>query len=271
MVEELHAQGIDETCVDQTALDQVLEAGQAERICVARGIEPEPGLNSRFEVLVEDCKKLLEGYSEEDQVDFHQVQDFIVVEKGAVLMRRLPPTSGVPGLSVLGEMLPTEQGYVLEFNAAAEGAIIDPDNPDQLIAAVKGHPILIENGVCVDPTLWIDTINLESGSIDFDGSVEVKGDVTSGFSLKATGDIIICGMVEKATVIAGRNLTIVGGVAGEDLGRDQHNELILKARLSAGGNIRAKYTNLAYLRAGGDIVIREFVLQSDLSAKGGFI
>ncbi len=269
LLEELQAQGVDETCVDQVVLDQVLEAGQAERLCVARGIEPEPGLDSQFEGLVEGCKNLLEGYSEEDQVDFHQVQDFIVVEKGEALMQRLPPTPGVPGMNVLGDKLPTEPGSELAFNPNADGAIIDPDNPDQLIAAVKGHPILIENGVFVDPTLRIDAINLESGNIDFDGSVEVKGDVTSGFSLKATGDIFIRGMVEKATVIAGRNLTIVGGVAGEDLGRDQNKELILKARIRAGGNIRAKFANLAYLRAGGDIIIREFVLQSHLSANGG--
>ncbi|KDE39546.1 hypothetical protein ADINL_2000 [Nitrincola lacisaponensis] len=269
LIEELQAQGIDETCVDQAALDQVLTVGQAERLCVARGIEPVSGLNSRFEVLVEGCKKLLPGYSEEEQVDFHQVQDFIVVERGEVLMQRLPPTAGVPGLTVLGEVLPAEPGEVLEFNTDVEGAIVDPDNPDQLVATVKGHPVLLGNGVFVDPTLRIDSINLESGNIDFDGSVEVKGDVTSGFSLKATGDIVIRGMVEKATVIAGRNLTVVGGVAGEDLGRDQNNELILKARLRAGGNIRAKYTNLAYLRAGGDIIVREFVLQSHLSAKGG--
>lgn len=269
LVNELQALGVEKVCINQAALEKVLAAGQAERLCIARGLEPKHGLDSRFNVLVEDCKNLLDGFSEEDQVDFHQVQDFIVVEKGAVLMQRLPPTAGVPGLTVLGNELPAEQGDVLEFNSDVEGAIIDPDNPDQLIAAVKGHPVLIENGVCVDPTLRIDAINLESGNIDFDGSVEVKGDVTSGFSLKATGNIFIQGMVEKATVVAGRDLTIAGGVAGEDLGRDQNNELILKARIRAGGSIRAKYANLAFLRAGGDIIIREFVLQSHLSAKGG--
>ena len=269
LVNELQALGVDKVCINQAALEKVLAEGQAERLCIARGVEPEHGLDSRFNVLVEDCKNLLEGFSEEDQVDFHQVQDFIVVEKGAALMQRLPPTAGVPGLTVLGNELPAEQGDVLEFNSDVEGAIIDPDNSNQLIAAVKGHPILIEHGVCVDPTLRIDAINLESGNIDFDGSVEVKGDVTSGFSLKASGNIFIRGMVEKATVIAGRDLTIVGGVAGEDLGRDQNNELILKARIRAGGSIRAKYANLASLRAGGDIIIREFVLQSHLSAKGG--
>ncbi|GGB91130.1 hypothetical protein GCM10011352_16470 [Marinobacterium zhoushanense] len=268
LLEELQERGIQEKCIDHAVLDQVIKAGQAERLCVARGIEPEHGVDSQFEGLVEGCKKLLEGYSEEDQVDFHQVQDFIVVEKGEILMRRTPPTLGVPGLNVVGETLPPEPGCELEFNPDADGAIIDTDNPDQLIAAVKGHPILIDKGVFVDPTLRVDAIDIASGNIDFDGSVEVKGDITSGFSLKATGDIFIRGMVEKATVIAGRNLTIVGGVAGEDLGRDQNKELILKAHVVAGGNIRAKYANLAYLHAAGDIIIREFVMQSHLSAKG---
>ena len=268
LLEELQERGIQEKCIDQSELDQVLEAGQAERLCVARGVEPEHGADSQFEGLVEGCKNLLEDYSEEDQVDFHRVQDFIVVEQGEILMRRTPPTAGVPGYNVMGETLPSEPGCKLEFNPGADGAIVDPDNPDQLIAAVKGHPILIQNGVYVDPTLRVDAIDIESGNIEFDGSVEVKGDVTSGFSIRATGDVFIRGMVEKATVIAGRNLTIVGGIAGEDLGRNQSKELILKARVVAGGDIRAKYANLAYLRSGGDIIIREFVLQSHLSAKG---
>lgn len=268
LLEELQEREIQEQCIDQPALDQVHKAGQAERLCVARGVKPEPGVDSQFEGLVEGCKKLLEDYSNEDQVDFHQVQDFTVVEKGEILMRRVPPTEGKPGLNVLGETLPTTPGRELEFNPDTDGAIVDPNNPDQLLAAVKGHPILVEHGVCVDPTLRIDAIDIESGNIDFDGSVEVKGDVASSFSLQATGDVFIRGMVEKATVIAGRNLTIVGGVAGEDLGRDENNEMILKARISAGNDIRAKFANLAYLHAAGDIIIREFVLQSHLSANG---
>lgn len=269
LMDELTTRKIDKTCIEHDLFDFVINSSEVKDVCIAKGTAPVAGLDSQFEVLVEDSRSLLQSYSAEEQVDFHKVQDFIVVEKGTVLMRRLPPTEGKSGLNVLGESLPNKPGSHIEFNVSGEGSIIDPDNPDQLIADVKGHPIIINNGIKVDPTLRVEVIDLVSGNIDFDGSVEVNGDVTSGFSLHATGDVVIRGMVERAVVTAGRNLTIAGGVAGEDLGRDKNNQPILKARIKAGGDIKVKYVNLAYLHCQGDIFINEYVLQSHLISKGG--
>ena len=56
-------------------------------------------------------------------------------------------------------------------------------------------------------------------------------------------------------------------VAGEEQ-RDQNQKLIYKACVLAGGDIKAKFANLAYLDASGNIIIADFVLQSDISARG---
>src|SRR5690606_32203922 len=117
----------------------------------------------------------------------------------------------------------------------------------------------------------LKNVNLATGNIAFDGSIEVAGDVASGLNVQATGDIFIRGMVEKANISAHRNLIIKGGVMGDDLGRDRDNQLILHTRLRAGGTISAKFISLTEVIAGQDIVVREYVMQSYLRAQGAIL
>src|SRR5690606_18594183 len=88
----------------------------------------------------------------------------------------------------------------------------------------------------------------------------------SGFVLNATGDIVVRGMVEKAIVSAGKDLTINGGVVGEDQGQDAQGRLRLRTHLRAGQNLSAKFINLADVSAAVDISVREYALQSHLNA-----
>src|SRR5690606_5037938 len=117
----------------------------------------------------------------------------------------------------------------------------------------------------------LKNVNLATGNIAFDGSIEVAGDVASGLNVQATGDIFIRGMVEKANISAHRNLIIKGGVMGDDLGRDRDNQLILRTRLRAGGTISAKFISLTEVIAGQDIAVREYVMQSYLRTQGAIL
>src|SRR5690625_7810254 len=114
----------------------------------------------------------------------------------------------------------------------------------------------------VDPNLKVQNVDLSTGNIDFDGSLEVTGDVTSGFVVRASGDIVVRGMGEKAEIHARKNLTVAGGVIGEEVGRDEHNQLRLRTQLRAGGNLSAKWVSPADLAARGEIHVRASGMQS---------
>jgi len=133
-------------------------------------------------------------------------------------------------------------------------------------ATIRGHPVLIPQGIKVDPTLRLKEVNLNTGNVDFDGSVEVAGDVTSGFVVKATGDILVRGTVEKADIRAGKNLTIQGVVVGEDLGLDSQGRPIVRTRLRAGANLSAAFVSLAEVSAGRDLSLREYSMHAALRA-----
>lgn len=266
LLEELAQLGVPERCILAIPFEEVLSMGQTEHQIIARAIPPQNGENTRFEALVEGDRDLSPVEDDKGRVDMHQLHDFVVVDPGTPLMRRIPATQGEAGVNVLGEPLEPRPGKELPYGKDCEGTVPDARDPDVLCASIKGHPVTLRQGVRVDPVLKVKNVDLSTGDIDFDGSLEVAGDVTSGFVVSATGDVIVRGMVEKAEVYAGKNLIISGGVMGEDAGQDEQGQLKLRTRLRAGDNLSAKFINLAEASAGGDLEVREYALQSHLSA-----
>ncbi|WP_411787917.1 FapA family protein [Halobacillus rhizosphaerae] len=99
-------------------------------------------------------------------------------------------------------------------------------------------------------------LNLKTGNLDFVGSIEINGNVPSGFHLKADGDIKILGMVEGAEIIAGGSVYVGEGVSG--LG---------KAVIQAGLDIRVGYINQAAIEAGQNLFVENSILHSHCVAK----
>ncbi len=259
-------QGIVDECLDHAAIAQVVNNSSVTNLRIAKAIPPERGHDAEFEPLVQELKTLSPKQLETGEVDYRQQMEFVVVEPGTPLMRRKPATTGKPGMDVTGDLLPAETGNDPGFNDAAEGAVVDGGDPNVLIAEIKGHPVLIHQGVKVDPTLTLDSVNIQSGDIDFDGSVIVRGDVESGYSLRVTGDISVKGVVDKATLIAKGSIHIAGGIIGDD--KSMQRGKPAAARVQAGGDISARYVNAAELQAGQRILVREYLIHSKVAAKG---
>lgn len=263
---ELSRLGVPDECVLPLPFDEIVAMGQAERQLLAKAIAPQDGEDTQFRPLTESDRSLAPSEDEKGRVDMHQLHDFIVVEPGTPLMRRMPATDGKPGVNVVGEVLEAKPGRELSYTKDCDGTEPSAKSPDILVATIKGHPVMLPCGVRVDPVLKVKNVDLSTGNVDFDGSIEVAGDVTSGFVLKASGDICVRGMVEAARVESGKNLLISGGVMGEEGGQDAQGHTLLKAQLRAGQDLSAKFINLAQVSVGRDLAVKEYVLQSQLSA-----
>ncbi len=266
LLEALREQGVVSACIHARALTHAAEVGHAESLCVARARLPTPGEDARFVSLVAREDQLSLAEDKQGRVDLHQLHEFVLVEPGAPLLQRIPATDGEPGIDVLGEPLPSKPGRDRSFDTPTDGVEPDPEDSNILRAAIRGHPVFTARSVRVDPTLRVKAVDLATGNIDFDGSVEIAGDVASGFVVSATGDVLVRGMVEKADIRAGGDLTVLGGVMGEEVGRRHDGDLRLRTHLTSGGTFSAKFINLAYVNARRDILVREYALQSRLVA-----
>ena len=79
----------------------------------------------------------------------------------------------------------------------------------------------MKNGLIhVDPVFLVKgDLDYQTGNIDFIGSVVIKGDVKSGFNVKASGDIEIEGVVEDSIVETDSDVLIKLGFIGHGEGK----------------------------------------------------
>ena len=83
----------------------------------------------------------------------------------------------------------------------------------------------------------------------------MTGNVTTGFAVKAEGDIIVNGVVEGATLVSGGNIVLKRGMQGMDRGM-----------LQAEGNITAKFLENCKVRCKG-MLKADAILHSDVECQ----
>lgn len=241
--------------IDETALALALARAEPQLVAAARGQPPQPGADTRFELLVNDHRDRAPKIDEHGLIDFRELGDVPLVEVGQPLMRRIPPTAGVPGWTVRGQALPAPAGHDEPFHQPLAGAAPDPAEPNLLRAASKGQPVRVGNGVMVESVFRIPRVDMASGNINFDGTVQIDGDVLPGMKVHAGGDIVVQGTVEGGELQAAGDIHVGGGA-------------IARAQLRAGGGVVARFLENAVVHAGHTIAVSDTVLHSELHSGG---
>ncbi|MGD9870622.1 MAG: DUF342 domain-containing protein [Thauera sp.] len=260
----IHSKGIVEGLLPEE-IDRALAEARAEELVIARGQAPVRGEDGRLESLLPETRERVPRVDASDRTDYRDLGEVQIVRAGDALMRRHPPTAGTEGLGVLGRSIPAKPGRDVRFAAGLRGAAPSPDDPDLLVATTDGQPVRVRGGVMVEPVYTVDAVNMASGNIDFDGTVRVRADVHAGMKIRATGDIEIGGTVEPATLEAGGNIVVKGGVMGslgaKGAGKDAATQV-----LRCGGSFSATYAQQARICAGDSIFIDDMAMQCQLDA-----
>ncbi|MEE8059694.1 MAG: FapA family protein [Pseudomonadales bacterium] len=251
---------------DQVALKQALESSAVTDLKFAEGKAPVDGLDAQFKALVEEVIYHAPTIDEDSgKADQHEIQDFTIVDVGKPVMQRIPATAGTNGSNVLGLMLPAQLGDDKPFATETLGVIVDPNDKNRLIADAKGHPVIMPDGVRVDKTLKVNNVDLRTGNITLDGSLLVVGEVKADMEINVTGDVIVNGIIDGATVAAGNDITIGGGVIGRELKSSTAHPLA--AILTSGGNIKARFASFATITAGKNVEVAEYITHCDVVAR----
>jgi uncharacterized protein (DUF342 family) len=249
--------------IDQPAILRLLQFG--EPTVIAQGIEAEHGLDAVFTETFFIDDDDAPNIDTADVAHYYQTKRYITVNEGDVVMRRVPAFDGKDGTTVVGKVLKAKKGKNPNFKKYAGTEVSDSEG-NVLIASVKGHPVLQKQGVKIDETLTVAQANLKTGNINFDGSVVINGDVLPQVSVMATGDVFIKGTVENASVEAGNNIVIGGGVISESLPGVKEPPKIT-TKIKAGGEVHAKFLTQTSVKAVGDIRVQNFVMNSEVVTK----
>lgn len=196
--------------------------------------------------------------NEDGSVDFHKLDIISHCKKGDLLATLLPADYGQPGIDVFGKIIPPRRvnNKVLKYGRK----VVKSEDGLHLYAEVDGHVTLVDDRVFVSDIFEIPAdVDSSTGDIEYDGNVVVRGNVITGFSVKAKGDIEVYGVVEGAYIEAGGHIILRRGMQGMNKG-------ILKAN----GNIVSKFIENAEVLAGG-YIDTDSIMHSKVTAKGEII
>lgn len=234
-------------------------------IVVARGKEVLQGENAYIEYFFNTDVHARPTIREDGSVDFFNLNAISHCSKGQVLARIVPAVKGTHGRNVLGERI---EAYAVKPICFRYGRNIEvSDDKLSLLSMVDGHVTLVDDKVFVSDIYEVENVDNSTGNIEYEGSVQINGNVISNFSVTAKGNVIVNGVVEGAAITAGGNIIIARGMNG-----------MAKGKLVAGGNIIAKFLENATAEAEG-YVQTESILHStvmagkyiEVNGKRGFI
>lgn len=153
--------------------------------------------------------------NEYDQVDYTALNLICNVKEGEEICRLIKPTEGEPGRTVTDQEIPAKSGKSVPLPRGKNTDI--SEDGDSLLAAISGHLEFTGHCFQVKPVLDIPgDVDFSTGNIKFLGDVNIKGDILSGFAVRAMGNIQVGGVVESGTVVeAGGDLLVSKGIVGD--------------------------------------------------------
>ncbi len=150
-----------------------------------------------------------------DRVDYTALNLIHNVKQGQEICRLIKPTEGEPGRTVLDTEIPAKCGKSVPLPKGRNTEI--SEDGTLLVASIAGDVEFTGRSFQVKPVLEIPgNVDFSTGNINFLGDINIRGDVLSGFTVRAMGNIQVAGVVEAgSTVEAGGDLVVVKGILGD--------------------------------------------------------
>ena len=242
------------------------EPGDTFEEIIAIGKEAQNGKNAYFKPLVhlfsEKIRKPME--LEDGKVDLRDLGNIETVKPGEKIYQKVPLTYGTDGKNVLGEVLEAQRGKDSRLEVTS-GTVLDPDDPNVLLANREGLARIIEDRMEVDDVYTLVELTPKQGHIKFNGSVVVLGDVAPEMKIIASGDVLVGGFVESATIKCKGELTVLSGASGKPLeqveGKRKNNCL-----LESGYRVNVAFANHVDIFAKRDLFIHKQISHCNVSA-----
>lgn len=228
--------------ISEKVIDVFLMARQyCLNIPVAKGLKPVMATDTVIEYFFSTSPMSKPKLNEDGSVDYHDLSIFTPVKEGDMLAKLTPHDMGKPGQDVYGKTIAQNKPKIKKLKHGRN--IKESEDGCILYSEVSGNVSLTNGTIFVSDTFSVPAdVDASTGDIEYDGNVVIAGTVKTGFSVKASGDIQVNGVVEAAKLIAGGNVMIKGGVQG-----------MSKGIIKADGSVYAQFFESANVEAGADI------------------
>ena len=226
-------------------------------IVVAEGKLPIKGEDGRFDFHFRKEVKATPKILPNGAVDYKGIELFETVEKGQVIADYIPATGGEFGYDIEGNLINPERGHELPtlkgkgFHASEDKKQYISDITG-IIEWIDDETIEIRNVYVVD-----GDVDLSVGNVNFDGDVEIRGNVDADFMISASGNVSIAGNCEACSIFAGKDILIQGGVQGRGI-----------SEINAGGSLIGQFFESCKAIKAGEDVTCTYLLNCDTYCEG---
>lgn len=236
---------------------QIQDFMQSRQYCTsyifAKGIPPVPGKDASIEYFFNTNHNLKPKKNKDGTVDYRDLNTISRVEKGTLLAKLHKEEKGQPGKDVFGGDISVKQEKNLKLDFSNNITI--SEDKTELYSEVTGHASLVNGKVFVADVFEVPAdVDNGTGNIVYDGNVSIKGNVKSGFSVTAKGNIVVEGVIEGAFISAGGQIVVKRGIHGMN-----------KGHVEAESNIITQFIENATVVSGG-FVEAGSILHSQVSA-----
>lgn len=240
--------GVDADAVDKFA-GLLANPDASGKVCIARGTTPVAGVDGKLAgPLLEPPKP--GTMSGAGTINYRERGVLRPIKNGEQVASIVKPTKSQPGRDVTGKDLTSDDGK--PFTQKLGPGVRRAD--DALFATAEGVVLATDSRIDVVP-LYTHKGNVDysSGNLHSAGSLEITGNIDSGFEATADGDIAINGAVDGGCE-SGGSIDVRQGV------------LDMSQAVRANQDIRCKHATSARLVASKAIYIGDQALQSILHA-----
>ena len=226
---------------------------------IATGKPSVDGQDGWFEWFIEepDPEKLRFVPDAQGRINFREMNIVINVNVDDPLVRVHEPTRGEPGSDVFGNAIPAKNGEKKRIGKG-KGVRIDEET-QTMYAETAGHVEYKNQSIAVSPVYIVEgSVDFNVGNINFRGSVEVRKDVTDGFSIRADQNILVEGIASQAMFFAGGDVEVRGGATAS------HGRGFIECK----GRLLSKYLVNVKADVAGDILVDTQIVNCELSCAG---
>lgn len=223
-----------------------------ENEVIAEGVRPTMGKDAEITLhfgTADKKPKIKDG-----KVDFKNLDNIVMVEKGDILITKKPAIQGSRGRNIKGgEVTPIPAKDIVIL--PGDGATVN-EAGTIFTATTDGYVDFGNKRLGVYQVYMVKgNVDYSTGNIRFNGSVHVKGDVLSGFTIEAEKHILVDGICQDCEIIAKGNVILRTGMKCSGSGL-----------IRAGGSAIIGYAEKAKVYAKESIEIRKYAFNCELFA-----
>jgi len=231
---------------------------KGEQLLIAQGIAAINGIDGYIELIRDDIDKNQNNAPillKDGRVDFFNIREIPSVLRGEEIAKKIDPIQGKPGIDVYGGEIKPRVPKNPRF-PIGKNVVVNKEGTS-IYALIDGQVSITERGKINVFSLYEvhGDVDFSTGNIDFVGSVLINGNVLSGFTVKAKGDIRVKGNIEGAFVESEGSIEIAGGVIGYH-----------KGYIKAKQNFKASFLQNAIVTVDNDVVVSDSIMHSQVNA-----